>query len=78
MQISFEGVKSLEGEGWNFTLDDTKMSLSGTYKTQTSADALGEGYLVLKDGETVKAYSLTQNADGWGGSNQRICYRMGI
>lgn len=62
VQISFEGVKSLEGEGWNFTLDDTKMSLSGTYKTQTSADALGEGYLVLKDGETVKAYSLTQNA----------------
>lgn len=59
-EVSFDQVKVLEKEGWKFTLDPVKLSLSGTYKTETAQDALKEGYLVLKSGEEIKTYALTQ------------------
>lgn len=66
-EVSLEDAQPLEASGWEFTLDTVKLSLTGSYKTQTAADALGEGYLVLKNDEEAKAYELTQHGtDGEG------------
>lgn len=59
-EISFENARPLEKEGWKFILDPVKLSLSGSYQTQTGSEALKDGYLVLKSGEEVKTYLLTQ------------------
>lgn len=72
-EISFEQVENLETEGWSFGLDAAKMTVKGVYKTKTASEALGDGYLVLKNGEDVKAYSLTQyGTDGEEGTSVAV------
>ncbi len=72
-QISLDHTQPLDGSGWEFTLDSMKLSLNGGYKTQTAADALEDGYLVLKNGEEIKAYGLTQHGtDGEGETNVTV------
>ncbi|MCD8014140.1 MAG: aryl-sulfate sulfotransferase [Lachnospiraceae bacterium] len=60
-EISFESAQTLP-DGWSFSLDAVKLTVNGTFTTETSSDDLPDGHLILKsEGETL-AYSLTQTA----------------
>ncbi len=47
-------------DGFSFKLDKTKMTLTGTFVTDTPADEISEGYLVLKNEDEERVYSLSQ------------------
>ena len=71
-EISFDDVQTLP-DGWNFTLDAAKLSLTGSYSTEAAADALTDGYLVLKNGEEIKVYALSQyGSQGDEGTNVSV------
>lgn len=67
VDISLENAAPLPFEGFTFTLDPMKLSFKGTYQTETAADTLTPGYLVLKNESGTNAYPLTQN--GTAGDN---------
>lgn len=58
--VSLDGAKELDLTGWNFTLDSSKFTLAGSYTTQTGAEELKEGYLVLANGDEQKVYAIAQ------------------
>ncbi|MCC8045081.1 MAG: aryl-sulfate sulfotransferase [Clostridiales bacterium] len=58
--ISLEDAETLP-DGWTFSRDATKVTLSGSFTTKTSADDLADGYLVLKSADETKVYTLTQS-----------------
>lgn len=58
-EISFENTEALP-DGWTFSRDATKATLSGSFITETAAADLADGYLVLKNDDETKVYSLTQ------------------
>ncbi len=49
-------------DGWNFVLDGSKISLTGSYQTEAAADDLAPGKLILVSGDSRRAYNLTQSA----------------
>lgn len=49
-------------DGWNFVLDGSKISLTGSYQTEAAADDLTPGKLILVSGDSRRAYNLTQSA----------------
>ncbi|MGO4947735.1 aryl-sulfate sulfotransferase [Blautia sp. Sow4_E7] len=49
-------------DGWNFVLDGSKISLTGSYQTEAAADELTPGKLILVSGDSKRAYNLTQSA----------------
>ena len=49
-------------DGWNFVLDGSKISLTGSYQTEAAADELAPGKLILVSGDSKRAYNLTQSA----------------
>ena len=49
-------------DGWNFVLDGSKISLTGSYQTEAAADELAPGKLILVSGDSRRAYNLTQSA----------------
>ena len=51
---------ALTDEGWSFTLDGMKLAAKGAFRSEKSADALGEFGLILQNGEEARLYSLTQ------------------
>lgn len=70
---AFEDAQPLPFDGFTFTLDPIKLSIKGTYQTETAADALTSGYLILKNDSETRAYTLTQNAaQGDTGSNVSV------
>lgn len=60
-EVSFDDVQPLDMAAWTFTLDSTKLFVKGTYSTETKAEELKGSFLVLKNGDNVKSYALTQN-----------------
>lgn len=60
-EISFDSTEKLP-DGWSFTLDAVKLTLSGSYTTETSSEDLADGYLVLKSGDETRIYGITQTA----------------
>lgn len=70
--VSFDDVQTLP-EGWTMTLDAVKLSLKGSYTTDAAADALTDGYLILKNGDEVKTYALSQfGSQGEEGTNVSV------
>ena len=49
-------------DGWNFVLDGSKISLTGSYQTEAAVDDLAPGKLILVSGDSRRAYNLTQSA----------------
>lgn len=49
-------------DGWNFVLDGSKISLTGSYQTEAAADDLAPGKLILVSGDSRREYNLTQSA----------------
>lgn len=60
-EVLFDDAQTLDMTGWTFTQDSVKLAFNGTYTTETKAEELKDGFLVLKNGDDVKAYSITQN-----------------
>lgn len=60
-EVSLEDAEALDTAGWTFALDETKFTLAGVYETDTKAEELKDAYLILKEGENVKTYTITQN-----------------
>ena len=46
-------------DGWNFLLDGSKISVNGSFLTQTAATDLQAGKMILISGESQRAYQLT-------------------
>ena len=61
-EISLENATPLTSDQFTFTLDPVKLTVKGTYQTETPADVLSPGYLVLKGDSDCRSYTLTQNA----------------
>lgn len=53
-------VLPMPEEGWSFTLDDVKLSVKGTFRSEKTADALGECSLILQSEQEARYYPLTQ------------------
>ena len=49
-------------DGWNFLLDGSKISLTGSYQTEAAANELAPGKLILVSCDSKRAYNLTQSA----------------
>lgn len=49
-------------EGWNFVLDGSKISVNGSFQTDTPAAELTAGKMILAGDDSQRAYQLTQNA----------------
>ena len=52
----------LPGKGWNFRLDEIKLFFSGQYSTQTPAEQLTPGFLILHSEQENRIYPITSNA----------------
>ena len=61
VEASLESAEKMDTEGWTFTMDELKFAVNGTYETQTKADELKEGYLVLSNEDKTKVYNLKQS-----------------
>ena len=59
---NLENPQPLTGKGWTFTLDEIKLSFSGQYSTQTPADQVPSGLLILHGEQEDRAYAITSNA----------------
>ena len=60
-------------DGWNFLLDGSKISVNGSFLTQTAAADLQAGKLILISGESQRAYQLTQTpSEGDDGTNVTV------
>ncbi len=59
--FTFEEAEELP-EGWTFTLDPIKLTLSGSFTTQDLPEDVPDGYLVLKSSEDTNFYELSQTA----------------
>ena len=51
----------LPGRGWNFRLDEIKLAFSGQFSTQTPADQLPRGFLILHGEQEDRIYAITSN-----------------
>lgn len=60
--VKIENAKDLDTTGWTFLYDGTKFTVKGNYASTSAADQIKEGYLVLKNGDNVLAYAITQTA----------------
>ena len=60
-------------DGWNFLLDGSKISVNGSFQTQTAAADLLAGKMILISGESQRAYLLTQTpSEGDDGTNVTV------
>ena len=60
-------------DGWNFLLDGSKISVNGSFQTQTAAADLLAGKMILISGESQRAYQLTQTpSEGDDGTNVTV------
>ena len=60
-------------DGWNFLLDGSKISVNGSFQTQTAAADLQGGKMILISGESQRAYQLTQTpSEGDDGTNVTV------
>ena len=60
-------------DGWNFLLDGSKISVNGSFQTQTAAADLQAGKMILISGESQRAYQLTQTpSEGDDGTNVTV------
>ena len=60
-------------DGWNFLLDGSKISVNGSFLTQTAAADLQAGKMILISGESQRAYQLTQTpSEGDDGTNVTV------
>ena len=60
-------------DGWNFLLDGSKISVNGSFLTQTAATDLQAGKMILISGESQRAYQLTQTpSEGDDGTNVTV------
>ncbi|MDO5391528.1 MAG: aryl-sulfate sulfotransferase [Eubacteriales bacterium] len=61
VEASLESAEKMDTEGWTFLMDELKFAVNGTYQTQTKANELKEGYLVLSNEDKTKVYALNQS-----------------
>lgn len=61
VEVSLESAEKMDTQGWTFVMDELKFAVNGTYQTQTKADELKEGYLVLSNKDKTKVYTLNQS-----------------
>ena len=60
-------------DGWNFLLDGSKISVNGSFLSQTAAADLQAGKMILISGESQRAYQLTQTpSEGDDGTNVTV------
>lgn len=60
-------------EGWTIKLDDLKVSVEGNYQTESKADEIADGTLVLSNDTETRGYALTQTStEGDNGVNVKI------
>ena len=55
-------AEPLNKEGWTFNRDQTKISFTGSYQTETPADELGKDYLILENEGEIRTYAIVSNA----------------
>ncbi len=63
--VSAEDLKqaqALPSDDWQFTRDEIKITLTGTYDTQAAADEITSSYMILNSGVETRIYPLTSNA----------------
>ena len=49
-------------DGWSLVLDGSKISVTGSFQTDTAVDVLIPGKMILVSGDSQRAYNLTQSA----------------
>ena len=59
--IQTDGAAALS-DGWSLVLDGSKISVTGSFQTDTAADDLTPGKMILVSGDSQRAYNLTQSA----------------
>ena len=60
-------------DGWSLVLDGSKISVTGSFQTDTAVDVLIPGKMILVSGDSQRAYNLTQSAAaGEGGTNVTV------
>ena len=60
-------------DGWSLVLDGSKISVTGSFRTDTAVDVLIPGKMILVSGDSQRAYNLTQSAAaGEGGTNVTV------
>ena len=59
--IQTDGAVALS-DGWSLVLDGSKISVTGSFQTDTAADDLTPGKMILVSGDSQRAYNLTQSA----------------
>ncbi len=66
-------AESLKWPGWNFTLDETKMMIEGSYETELSSADIEDAYIVLSHDGEEHAYTLSSvPSDIEGGSKVTV------
>ena len=70
--IQTDGAATLS-DGWSLVLDGSKISVTGSFQTDTAADDLTPGKMILVSGDSQRAYNLTQSATaGEDGTNVTV------
>lgn len=59
--IQTDGAAALS-DGWSLVLDGSKISVTGSFQTDTAADDLIPGKMILVSVDSQRAYNLTQSA----------------
>ena len=59
--IQTDGAAALS-DGWSLVLDGSKISVTGSFQTDTAADDLTPGKMILVSGDSQRAYNLIQSA----------------
>ena len=59
--IQTDGAAALS-DGWSLVLDGSKISVTGSFQTDTAVDDLTPGKMILVSGASQRVYNLTQSA----------------
>ena len=59
--IQTDGAAALS-DGWSLVLDGSKISVTGSFQTDTAVDVLTPGKMILVSGASQRVYNLTQSA----------------